>query len=67
MAESESQEHHPWILNALPLLLLLLIALHVFALVYWIYRLATDNKPLQPQQQQQQQQQQPHQQRTKAH
>ncbi|KAG4953789.1 hypothetical protein AAZX31_14G103300 [Glycine max] len=61
MAKPESQEH-PWISNAVPLLVVLLIALHVFALVYWIYRLATDNKP-----QQQQQLQQQHQQRTKAH
>ena len=33
MASSESQEHHPWISNAVPLLVVLLIALHVFALV----------------------------------
>ncbi|MED6175145.1 hypothetical protein PIB30_075624 [Stylosanthes scabra] len=52
---------HPWILNALPLLVVILIAAHVFALGYWIYRLATENKPrpiIQQQQQQQQLQQQ---------
>ncbi|KAK7321552.1 hypothetical protein VNO77_32315 [Canavalia gladiata] len=63
MAKSQSQEH-PWILDAVPLLVVVLIAVHVFALGYWIYRLATENKP---QQQQQQQQQQLQQLRRKAH
>ncbi|KAL1315328.1 hypothetical protein HN51_042099 [Arachis hypogaea] len=60
---------HPWILNALPLLVVILIAAHVFALVYWIYRLATENKPrpIQQQQQQQLQQQLGDIQRRKAH
>ncbi|XP_072957215.1 uncharacterized protein [Typha angustifolia] len=35
----------PWILDLVPLLVVLLIAAHVFALVYWIYRLATDKQP----------------------
>ncbi|OIW09305.1 hypothetical protein TanjilG_01276 [Lupinus angustifolius] len=37
-----------WMLDAVPFLVLLsiilLIALHLLALVYWIYRLSTDNK-----------------------
>ncbi|CAN4077136.1 unnamed protein product [Withania somnifera] len=43
-----NQEHDlsgPWILEALPLLVVLLIAAHVLALVYWIYRLATEKQP----------------------
>ncbi|AQK65048.1 uncharacterized protein [Zea mays] len=32
----------PWIVDLLPLLVVLLIAAHVLALGYWIYRLATD-------------------------
>ncbi|KAG1361821.1 hypothetical protein COCNU_10G000400 [Cocos nucifera] len=35
----------PWILEAVPLLVVVLIAAHVLALVYWIYRLATDKQP----------------------
>ncbi|XP_077216784.1 uncharacterized protein LOC143851291 [Tasmannia lanceolata] len=35
----------PWILDAVPLLVVVLIAVHVFALVYWIYRLATEKQP----------------------
>nr|ACG47134.1 hypothetical protein [Zea mays] len=32
----------PWLVDLLPLLVVLLIAVHVLALGYWIYRLATD-------------------------
>ncbi|XP_062200592.1 uncharacterized protein LOC133903302 [Phragmites australis] len=32
----------PWLVDLLPLLVVLLIAAHVLALGYWIYRLATD-------------------------
>uniref|UniRef100_A0A0E0IU11 Uncharacterized protein n=1 Tax=Oryza nivara TaxID=4536 RepID=A0A0E0IU11_ORYNI len=32
----------PWLLDLLPFLIVLLIAAHVLALGYWIYRLATD-------------------------
>ncbi|XP_066375492.1 uncharacterized protein [Miscanthus floridulus] len=32
----------PWLVDLLPLLVVLLIAAHVIALGYWIYRLATD-------------------------
>ncbi|KAJ8758761.1 hypothetical protein K2173_000482 [Erythroxylum novogranatense] len=35
----------PWFLDLVPLLVVLLIAAHVLALVYWIYRLATDKQP----------------------
>ncbi|KAK3439648.1 hypothetical protein EUGRSUZ_C04026, partial [Eucalyptus grandis] len=35
----------PWIMDAAPYLVVLLIAAHVFALVYWIYRLATEKQP----------------------
>ncbi|KAI4356130.1 hypothetical protein L6164_000177 [Bauhinia variegata] len=41
----------PWILNLVPFLVVILIAVHVLALVYWIYRLATEKQvrqPLQP-------------------
>ncbi|KAK4750859.1 hypothetical protein SAY87_004341 [Trapa incisa] len=37
------------VLEALPFLVGLLIAAHVFALVYWIYRLATEKQPQRPQ------------------
>ncbi|CAL0333079.1 unnamed protein product [Lupinus luteus] len=60
-----------WMLDAVPFLVLLsilfLVALHLFALVYWIYRLSTDNKSNQNQQYQHQYQQLQHQHRTKAH
>ncbi|KAK3157788.1 hypothetical protein QOZ80_2AG0128020 [Eleusine coracana subsp. coracana] len=32
----------PWLVDLVPLLIVLLIAAHVLALGYWIYRLATD-------------------------
>ncbi|KAL6643204.1 hypothetical protein ACP70R_021385 [Stipagrostis hirtigluma subsp. patula] len=32
----------PWLVDLVPLLVVLLIAAHVLALGYWIYRLATD-------------------------
>ncbi|AES59048.1 hypothetical protein MtrunA17_Chr1g0150441 [Medicago truncatula] len=64
MANSLEQSR-PWFLYAVPLLVFLLIAFHVLALVYWIYRLSTDTKPQQQTLQQQIQQQQ--QQRRKAH
>lgn len=64
MANSLEQTR-PWFLYAVPLLVFLLIAFHVLALVYWIYRLSTDTKPQQQTLQQQLQQQQ--QQRRKAH
>lgn len=35
----------PWILEAVPFLVVLLIAVHVLALVYWIYRVATEKQP----------------------
>ncbi|WJX16164.1 hypothetical protein P8452_06234 [Trifolium repens] len=45
MANSQSLDR-PWFLYAVPLLVFFLIAFHVFALVYWIYRLSTDTSPL---------------------
>ncbi|MFS7954705.1 hypothetical protein Hanom_Chr07g00633671 [Helianthus anomalus] len=35
----------PWILEVLPFIVVVLIAAHVIALVYWIYRLATEKLP----------------------
>ncbi|KAK1269272.1 hypothetical protein QJS04_geneDACA013926 [Acorus gramineus] len=35
----------PWILETVPLLVVVLIVAHVLALVYWIYRLATEKQP----------------------
>ncbi|KAH7691144.1 hypothetical protein IHE45_02G097300 [Dioscorea alata] len=35
----------PWFLDFVPLLVVVLIAAHVFALAYWIYRLASDKQP----------------------
>ncbi|KAK1292674.1 hypothetical protein QJS10_CPB17g00003 [Acorus calamus] len=35
----------PWILDTIPLLVVVLIVAHVLALVYWIYRLATEKQP----------------------
>ncbi|CAN1184914.1 hypothetical protein LINPERPRIM_LOCUS39270 [Linum perenne] len=36
----------PWFLDFVPFIVVVLIAAHVLALVYWIYRLATDKKPM---------------------
>ncbi|CAM8910015.1 unnamed protein product [Rhodiola kirilowii] len=44
MAKKLPEIEKPWILQALPILLVVLVAAHVLALAYWIYRLATDNK-----------------------
>ncbi|TQE11237.1 hypothetical protein C1H46_003243 [Malus baccata] len=38
----------PWFLELVPIVVVLLIVAHVLALVYWIYRLATE-KERQPQ------------------
>ncbi|CAK8569929.1 unnamed protein product [Lathyrus sativus] len=65
MANSQEQDR-PWFLYAMPLLVFTLIAFHLLALVYWIYRLSTDTKPQQQLLQQQLQQQQQSQ-RRKAH
>ncbi|OAY53566.1 uncharacterized protein LOC110610651 [Manihot esculenta] len=42
---AESVVPRPWFLDLVPLLVVLLIAAHVLALAYWIYRLATDKQP----------------------
>ncbi|KOM42082.1 hypothetical protein LR48_Vigan04g228000 [Vigna angularis] len=46
MAYGHHKPTQPWIQDALPVLLVLLIAVHVLAMVYWIYKLATQ-KPTQ--------------------
>nr|KYP44218.1 hypothetical protein KK1_034282 [Cajanus cajan] len=38
------QQYKPWIQDAVPLLVVILIAAHVLAMVYWIYRLATQKQ-----------------------
>ncbi|XP_071918268.1 uncharacterized protein [Coffea arabica] len=45
MTKQEQISSRPWILEAVPLLVVILIAAHVLALVYWIYRLATEKLP----------------------
>ncbi|KAL9233949.1 hypothetical protein vseg_008881 [Gypsophila vaccaria] len=39
----------PWFMEAVPLIVVLLIAAHLIALVYWIFRLATEKQQLQHQ------------------
>ncbi|VVA11658.1 Hypothetical predicted protein [Prunus dulcis] len=48
MANPQHISLRPWILEAVPFIVVLLIVAHVLALVYWIYRLATE-KERQPQ------------------
>ncbi|KAL0016589.1 hypothetical protein SO802_003658 [Lithocarpus litseifolius] len=43
--EQHSSSPRPWLLDAVPFMVVLLIAAHVLALVYWIYRLATEKQP----------------------
>ncbi|KAM3711238.1 hypothetical protein ACB098_01G094600 [Castanea mollissima] len=43
--EQHSLSPRPWLLDAVPFMVVLLIAAHVLALVYWIYRLATEKQP----------------------
>ncbi|GMY29127.1 Transmembrane protein [Fagus crenata] len=43
--EQQSSSLRPWFLDVVPLMVVVLIAAHVFALVYWIYRLATEKQP----------------------
>ncbi|KAF7817318.1 Transmembrane protein [Senna tora] len=45
MAKDQHTSSRPWILDAVPFLVVVLIAAHVLALVYWIYRLATEKQP----------------------
>ncbi|GKV03104.1 hypothetical protein SLEP1_g15467 [Rubroshorea leprosula] len=42
---SEQQSLRPWFLDLVPFLVVVLIAAHVLALVYWIYRLVTEKQP----------------------
>ncbi|ESW08953.1 hypothetical protein PHAVU_009G088450 [Phaseolus vulgaris] len=45
MAYEQHKPTRPWIQDALPMLVVILIAAHVLAMVYWIYRLATQKQP----------------------
>ncbi|KZV23954.1 hypothetical protein F511_26656 [Dorcoceras hygrometricum] len=45
MANVPRTSIRPWFLELVPLLVVILIAAHVIALVYWIYRLATEKQP----------------------
>ncbi|KAF1871738.1 hypothetical protein Lal_00020533 [Lupinus albus] len=47
MAKEQFSLTRPWIHDTVPLLLVILIALHVLAMVYWIYKLATQKQPQQ--------------------
>ncbi|KAG4392019.1 hypothetical protein GLYMA_04G059451v4 [Glycine max] len=44
MAREQHTPTRPWIQDAVPLLVVLLIAAHVLAMIYWIYRLATQKQ-----------------------
>uniref|UniRef100_A0A7N0TA14 Uncharacterized protein n=1 Tax=Kalanchoe fedtschenkoi TaxID=63787 RepID=A0A7N0TA14_KALFE len=47
MAEEQQRQvmaATPWVADALPVVVVVLIAAHVIALVYWIYRLATEKQ-----------------------
>ncbi|KAK3211139.1 hypothetical protein Dsin_015845 [Dipteronia sinensis] len=50
VSEQQSTSSRPWMLDLVLFLVVLLIAAHVFALAYWIYRLATEKQRSQPQQ-----------------
>ncbi|KAL8499412.1 hypothetical protein ACS0TY_022402 [Phlomoides rotata] len=45
MANPKQASLRPWFLDLVPLMVVLLIVAHVTALVYWIYRLATEKQP----------------------
>ncbi|KAL1290996.1 hypothetical protein HN51_059545 [Arachis hypogaea] len=47
MAKDLHTSTQPWILDTVPLIVVILIGAHVVALVYWIYRLATQKQPQQ--------------------
>ncbi|CAL0319117.1 unnamed protein product [Lupinus luteus] len=47
MAKEQFSLTRPWIHDTVPLLLVILIAVHVLAMVYWIYKLATQKQPQQ--------------------
>ncbi|CAA3032375.1 hypothetical protein CDL12_14930 [Olea europaea subsp. europaea] len=44
MANPQQASSRAWILEFIPLMVVILIGAHVFALVYWIYRLATEKQ-----------------------
>ncbi|KAL5782946.1 hypothetical protein ACOSP7_007975 [Xanthoceras sorbifolium] len=43
-SQQQLTSSRPWFLELVPLMVVVLIAAHVFALVYWIYRLATEKQ-----------------------
>ncbi|WOG85743.1 hypothetical protein DCAR_0104936 [Daucus carota subsp. sativus] len=43
--QPKTTSNRPWILELVPLLVVILIVAHVLALVYWVYRLATERQP----------------------
>ncbi|KAL9313214.1 hypothetical protein ACSQ67_018666 [Phaseolus vulgaris] len=45
MVYEQHKPTRPWIQDALLMLVVILIAAHVLAMVYWIYRLATQKQP----------------------
>ncbi|KAM7459633.1 hypothetical protein LguiA_036627 [Lonicera macranthoides] len=47
MAKHQQQQTQirPWFLELVPLMVVILVVAHVLALVYWIYRLATERQP----------------------
>ncbi|KAL7112031.1 hypothetical protein ABFS83_05G128300 [Erythranthe nasuta] len=45
MANQQQASIRPWFLDIVPLVVVLLIVAHVLALVYWIYKLATQKQP----------------------
>ncbi|KAI3468385.1 hypothetical protein Pfo_025048 [Paulownia fortunei] len=45
MANPQQASIRPWFLELVPLMVVILIVAHVLALVYWIYRLATEKQP----------------------
>ncbi|XP_020110066.1 uncharacterized protein LOC109725324 isoform X2 [Ananas comosus] len=45
MAMEPPTTSRPWISEAVPLLVVVLLAVHVSALVYWIYKLASEKPP----------------------
>ncbi|KAL3633419.1 hypothetical protein CASFOL_022181 [Castilleja foliolosa] len=48
MANSQQASLRPWFLELVPLVVVLLVVSHVIALVYWIYRLATEKQVKHP-------------------
>ncbi|CAN6458877.1 unnamed protein product [Victoria cruziana] len=45
MSEEGGRVLRPWFLDFIPFLVVALVVVHLVALVYWIYRLATEKQP----------------------